>query len=166
MKLYEISKEMQDVLILLESEETEIDSGALEEYLEKLEQNYTEKLDNIACYIKNEQAMADAIDNEVRNLLERKKSHDKRVLNLKEYVSSFMVQMGLNKLETARNKISFRKSSSVEIDVELFKESCPQLVERVEVEQIPSKAELKALLKAGEILTGVEIIEKQNIQIK
>ena len=166
MKLYELSKEMQDVLLLLESDEQEVDTQGLVEYMDKLEQDYTEKLDNIACYIKNEQAIADAIDNEARLLLERKKSHDKRVLRLKEYVSSFMEQMGLNKLETARNKISFRKSSSVEIDVELFKESCPQFVERVEVEQIPSKAELRVLIKAGEVLTGVEIIEKQNIQIK
>ena len=165
MQLYKIAKELEEIMLLLESEE-ETDDKTLVEYMEQLETDYETKLDNIACYIKNEQAMADAIDNEVRNLLERKKSHDKRVLNLKEYVSMFMEQMGLNKLETARNKISFRKSTSVEIDVELFKESCPQFVERVEVEQIPSKAELKALLKAGEVLTGVEIIEKQNIQIK
>ena len=95
MKLYELSKEMQDVLLLLESDEQEVDTQGLVEYMDKLEQDYTEKLDNIACYIKNEQAIADAIDNEARLLLERKKSHDKRVLRLKEYVSSFMEQMGL-----------------------------------------------------------------------
>ena len=166
MKLYELSKEMQGVLLLLESDEQEVDAQGLMEYMVKLEQDYTEKLDNIACMIKNEQAISDAIDNEVKNLIERKKQHENKALKLKEYVSMFMQQMGLNELETARNKISFRKSTSVEIDVEVFKEAGPPLVERVEVEQIPSKAELKALLKAGEILTGVEIIEKQNIQIK
>ena len=165
MQLYKIAKELEEIMLLLESEE-ETDDKTLVEYMEQLEQDYTEKLDNIACMIKNEQAMADAIDNEVKNLIERKKQHENKALKLKEYVSMFMQQMGLNELETARNKISFRKSTSVEIDVELFKESCPQLVERVEVELIPSKPELKALLKAGEILTGVEIIEKQNIQIK
>lgn len=165
MQLYKIAKELEEIMLLLESEE-ETDDKTLVEYMEQLETDYGTKLDNIACMIKNEESIAYAIDNEVKNLIERKKQHENKALKLKEYVSMFMQQMGLNKLETARNKISFRKSSSIEIDVELFKESCPQLVERVEVEQIPSKAELKALIKAGEVLTGVEIIEKQNIQIK
>ena len=165
MQLYKIAKEFEEIMLLLESEE-ETDDKTLVEYMDKLEQDYTEKLDNIACYIKNEQAISDAIDNEVRNLLERKKSHDKRVLRLKEYVSSFMEQMGLNKLETARNKISFRKSEITLTDEELIKKLYPHLVQRVVVENIPSKPELKKMYKAGQVEMGVEIIEKQNIQIK
>ena len=165
MQLYKIAKEFEEIMLLLESEE-ETDDKTLVEYMDKLEQDYTEKLDNIACYIKNEQAISDAIDNEVKNLLERKKQHENKVLKLKEYVSSFMLQMGLSKLETARNKISFRKSEITLTDEELIKKLYPHLVQRVVVENIPSKPELKKMYKAGQVEMGVEIIEKQNIQIK
>lgn len=165
MKLYEISKEMQEVLLLLEGE-GEVDISTLEEYLNQLEQDYTNKLDNIACMIKNEKSVSDAIDNEVKNLLERKKQHENKANRLKEYVSSFMEQMGLNKLETARNKLSFRKSEVTIVDEEIFKASYPQMVEQKILEVIPSKTDLKKLFKSGEIKDGVEIIEKQNLQIK
>ena len=165
MKLYEISKEMQEVLLLLERE-GEVDTSTLEEYLNQLEQDYTNKLDNIACMIKNEQAVSDAIDNEVKNLLERKKQHENKANRLKEYVGSFMQQMGLNKLETARNKLSFRKSEITIVDEEIFKTSYPQMVEKIILEVIPSKTDLKELFKSGKIKDGVTVEEKQNLQIK
>lgn len=165
MKLYEISKEMQDVLLILEGE-GEVDASTLVEYLNQLEQDYTEKLDNIACMIKNEQAVSDAIDNEIKNLLERKKQHENKANKLKEYVSSFMQEMGLNKLETARNKLSFRKSEITIVDEEIFKTSYPQMVEYKMLEVIPSKTVLKELFKSGEIKDGIEIQEKQNLQVK
>lgn len=165
MKLYEISKEMENALLLLESEE-ETDNEALVEYLDKLEQDYKIKLDNIACMIKNEQAMAEAIENEAKMLLERKKKHDNKALKLKEYVSLFMNQMGLNKLETARNVLSFRKSEVTEVDSEIIKRLYPQLVQRVVVENIPSKTDCKKLFNSGEITQGVKIIEKRNLQVK
>ena len=166
MKLYEIASEMQHALSLLEGE-GEVDMSTLVEYLDQLEQEYESKLDNIACMIKNERSMSDAIQAEVDTLTERKKSHDKRITALSEYVTSFMDAMGLKSYESARNKISFRKSEQVVIDdVEIFKLRYPQMVIQQIVEVIPSKPELKKLIKAGTHLDGVEIVEKQNLQIK
>lgn len=166
MKLYEIASEMQYALSLLEGE-GEVDMPTLIEYLDQLEQEYESKLDNIVCMIKNERSMSDAIQNEIDMLTERKKSHDKRITVLSEYVTSFMDAMGLKSYESARNKISFRKSEQVVIDdVEIFKLRYPQMVVQQVVEVIPSKPELKKLIKAGTHLDGVEIVEKQNLQIK
>lgn len=78
-----------------------------------------------------------------------------------------MNAMGLKTYESARNKISFRKSEQVVIDdVEIFKLRYPQMVVKQTVEIIPTKPELKKLIKAGTHLDGVEIVEKQNLQIK
>lgn len=166
MKLYEIASEMQHALSLLEGE-GEVDMSTLVEYLDQLESEYESKLDNIACMIKNEQSMSGAIQSEIDMLTERKKSHDKRALALSEYITSFMNAMGLKTYESARNKISFRKSEQVVInDVEIFKLRYPQMVVKQTVEIIPTKPELKKLIKAGTHLDGVEIVEKQNLQIK
>lgn len=166
MKLYEIASEMQHALSLLEGE-GEVDMSTLVEYLDQLESEYENKLDNIACMIKNEQSMSGAIQSEIDTLTERKKSHDKRALALSEYIASFMNAMGLKTYESARNKISFRKSEQVVIDdVEVFKLRYPQMVVKQIVEIIPTKPELKKIIKAGTHLDGVEIMEKQNLQIK
>lgn len=165
MRLYEIAKEMQEVLMLLESEE-QVDNETLIQYMDQLEQDMEQKIDNIACLFKNEQAITGAIDEEIKKLTERKKRHENKATWLKEYLSSFMGAMGLKTFENGRIKISFRPSESVSVDEKLFRERYPQYVQAVTVESIPSKPEIKKLITAGIVTDGAEIVKKQNIQIK
>ena len=61
------------------------------------------------------QALSDGIKNEKSALDERKKSVDTKILSLKEYLSTALKMRDMSKLETTRNKISFRTSKSVEV---------------------------------------------------
>ena len=66
------------------------------------------------------------------------------------------------KFETTKVRLSFRKSESLEISegadipAEYLKQKDPDI----------DKVELKKAVKAGLVLDGVQLVEKQNLQIK
>lgn len=83
---------------------------------------------------------------------------------LKQYLSSAMQAVGVNKIETARNVVSFRKSTTLHIEDEAdFAERYPELC--VTEIKIP-KSEITRLIKGGDDFVGVELRSNQNLQIK
>ena len=158
--LYEISTAYLDALENLEEDENgEINLLPLEEVNAEL----NNKLENIALYIKNCESMAKSIKEEEANLTARRKAYENKVEHLKDYLSSCMQFVGASKFETAKVKLSFRASESVEItnQNEIPKDF---LVEKVTV--APDKAAIKAAIKNGILIPGAEIVRKENLQIK
>ena len=162
--LYEISKAFKDVL----DNDFHIDEETGEilfdkDDLEKIEGEFSEKVDNIGCYIKDLLALNDAIKNEKKALDERMKANQKKVDWLKDYLSWSMNVRDLSKYETPRNKISFRSSKSVDVkDISLV----PEQYIRTKTETSVDKKAVMDAFKNGEDIKGVEIIESRNIQIK
>lgn len=161
MTLYEIESQ---IIACLDLETGEITDA---ERLDALQMEREAKLENIALYIKNLAAEADAIKLEEKNLAERRKAKESRADGLRQYLTD---ALGGAKFESARVKVSFRKSASVEV------QDADALLAFLEnggfsgcIEYLPPKIKLKPvgdLIKAGQALPGVAIIEKQNIQIR
>lgn len=166
MKLYEIAN---DYIALMEAiENGEIPEETLADTLESIESGIEEKADNIACILKNLSAEIAAIKAEESNLAERRKQREKTHERLKEYLSSTLQRIGKTKIETARNKITFRKSEAVEIDEEAFAKWA-WAAKRDDLLIYTAKAnktEVKRELQNGAEMTGANIVTKQNIQIK
>lgn len=154
MNIYEINKEIMDC-IDLETGEI-IDFEKLQEL--KIERNT--KIENVALWIKNLIAESEAIKEEMKSLSERKERKDKKVEQLKEFLSSVLENQ---KFETARVAISYRKSSSLNIidEAKINK----QYIKEVTTTSIDKMA-IKEAIKLGQAVEGAEIVEKQNIQIK
>lgn len=165
MKLYEIAN---DYLSLMEAiENGEIPEEALADTLESIESGIEEKADNIACILKNLSAEIAAIKAEENNLAERRKQREKTHDRLKEYLSETLQRIGKTKIETARNKITFRKSEAVEIDEEAFKTwAAFNRDDLLKFKSEIDKTAVKAALKNGVELPNVRIVANQNIQIK
>ena len=164
MNLYEIDKAYLDVIENGFSFDDE--TGELlfdESMMDQLEGEYNTKIDNICAYIKNQEALKSGISDEIKSLNDRKKSVDRKIDYLKGLITDSMARRDVKKLETPRNKISFRKSVSVnvldesQIDGSYFFEK---------VERKLDKKTLLADLKNGVEVDGAELLEKQNIQIK
>ena len=167
MRLYEIAN---DYLALMQAiENDEIPEDCIADTLESITSILEDKADNIACLIKNLVAEAEAIKAEETRLAERRKSKEKTAERMKEYLSETLLRSGYDKIETARNKISFRKSEVVSVadeagfiawasqnrdDLLTFKE--PTL----------NKTAIKKAIASGEELIGATIEARQNIQIK
>ena len=164
MKLYEI----KDLFIKFADmvENGEIEEEAIADTLESIEGEFEEKADNIACLIKTFEAEAEAIKAEEKNLKERRERKERQADSLKNYISSTMLQLGKAKVETARNVLFFRKSTSLMIENEdWFMEKYPELV-KTEIKKSIPKKEVTDLIKQGQEFTGVMLVEKQNLQIK
>lgn len=163
MKLYEMISDFNELNALLEDETQEVDTNTINEILEEINVNIDEKIGNISSLIKNKMALAKAIKEEETALKARRERAEKEVESLKCYLSEQMLQIGKMKYEDSRHKITFRKSTSVEIDEDLF----PDELKVQEIKyKIPSKTELKAKLEDGEEIQGVKLVSKDNIQIK
>ncbi len=165
MKLYEIAN---DYLALLQAiDEGEIPEEAIADTLEAIEGEIEYKADNLACVLKTLNAEVAAIKVEEKALAERRKQKENASERIKNYLSDVLQSLDINKLETARNKITFRKSESVVIGegfIAWAQENRDDLLSYSA--PTANKTAIKAALKEGAEIEGAYIENKQNIQIK
>lgn len=150
----------------------EIDQGILEcidfetgevidpERLESLQMERSQKIENVACWIKNLMSDAEAIKAEKAVLADREAKCRKKAEDLKKWLG---IALEGQKFSSARCAVSFRRSETVEIaDVALL----PGELLRVKTEVEPNRTAIKALLKEGQDVIGCCLVENKNIQIK
>ena len=154
MTLYEIDKAILEAI--------DMDTGEIldPEKLDALQMERTAKLENIALYIKNLLADADAIKAEKDALAARESAKRKKAENLKGYLA---YSLGGEKFDTAKCAVSFIKSEKVEVeDLTLI----PAELLRVKNSYEPDKNAIKAAIKAGQEVNGCRLVEKFSAQIK
>lgn len=164
MNLYEIDKHYQEVLengFSFDDETGEILFDT--ESLDKLQGEYKDKIDNIVCFIKDIEALNLAIKNEKKALDERIKMNENKIERLKSYVSESLKQRQLKKFETSKNKLSFRKSESVNV---LDESLLDKKFMKEKTTYTPDKTSIKKALKNGEEVSGAVLEVKENLQIK
>lgn len=160
MNLYQISEELKKAI----EESVDTETGEILDYtrIEELKMARDEKREAVALYIKNLLSDSKAIDEEIKTLTARKKSKSNRAENLKQYLAKDLQDNGLNKFETPKVVLTFRKSQILEVKSteniphEFFKQPEPVL----------DKMALKNELKLGIKYEGVALVDKKNIQIK
>lgn len=151
--LYEINEQILSCVDMETGEIIDMDK------IQELQLAFDQKVEGIACWIKNLLSDAEAIKAEKNNLAEREKACKNKAESLKNYLQS---ALGGEKFKTAKVSISYRKSESVEVSdnakipEEFLKYTDPT----------PDKTGLKNAIKSGQSFDGVTIVEKQNIQIK
>jgi hypothetical protein len=166
MKLYELTN---DYLALLDAiDNGEIPEEAIADTLEAITEEIESKADSIACVLKNLDADIIAIKAEEVRLAERRKAKEKSYERIKQYLSETLQAAGLDKIETARNKITFRKSESVEIDEDAFIIWAQKNRDDLLTYSAPkvNKTEVKKSLKNGDSIVGAELRINSNIQLK
>lgn len=167
MKLYELSNEYQTLMNLVDED---IPAEAITDTLESITAEIEVKADNIACLLKNLDAEVSAIKAEEARLVERRKKKQATYDRIKQYLSDELRKAGCPKIETARNKITFRKSESVDllVDENVFIEWAEENRDDLLTFAQPkiNRTAIKAAIKDGANIAGAQIVEKQNIQIK
>lgn len=164
MKLYELTaayNRLQDDI-----ESGNIPEDAIADTLEAVQGEFDEKVDNIACLIKNLKTEAEGIKAEEQALAERRRIKENRIKSLTEYLSEALISAGKRNLETARNALSFRRSYTLEIDDEnAFKIMHRDLCTVITTVNIPKK-EITDRIKSGFEVSGAELVEHQNLQVR
>lgn len=163
--IFQLSETLMACIKLDEDRMVDTETGEVldvDEYLDMCDALDT-KLENLALYIKNQQAEADMIKAEADKLAERAKAKANEAKRCKEYLSNFMATYyDGKKFETARVRLSWRASESVEVNgidalpSEYLKFKDPE----------PDKVKIKADLKAGKEIKGCQLVPRRTLQIK
>lgn len=160
MTLFEID---QRILSCLDSETGEIVDP---EQLEALQMERTQKIENIALWIKNLESDEVALKAQKDAFAEREKAVKKRIESLKNYL---VRALDGEKFTTTMCAVSFRKSERVTIDDEgAFVEWARENKDDLLSYKMPTidKTAVKAALKSGMQFDGVRLESCLNPQIK
>lgn len=155
MTIYKIEQEIMDCIDQETGEIIDIDR------LNALEMERDRKISNVACWIKDLKAEAEAIKAEKQALDKRQKSAENKAENLKEWLQSILQG---EKFKDSRCAISYRKSERVDFADNFNFDTLPDYMKKVTIE--PRKTEIKDYLKTGATIEGVELVESSNIQIR
>lgn len=130
------------------------------ERLDALLMERSQKIENVALWVKNLQADALAFKAEKETFEKREKAATLKANALKEWLAK---ALDGEKFSTTKCAVSFRKSTKLEV---LDADSVPKefMVETVTVK--PDANAIKAVLKTGQEVNGCRLIESLNTQIK
>lgn len=161
MKLYEINAELETILEEVRQQEEETGEIAADAFARISELNIerNDKLEALACVIKNKKATAKALKEEEDNFKARRIREEKDIERLEKYL-----EMNMNndeKLETTRAKIWFRHSMKVNI---IDESKIPKLYQRIKTE--PDRVAIKHAIDEGRKVRGAELIDNYSLQIK
>ena len=159
MTLYNINKEIEDLLERAVDPDTgEVDESLIDEY-EKLMMSRDEKIENVCLFIKNLDSEATAIRDEEKALASRRKVAENKVNRLKDYLQYCLKG---EKFSTPRCAVSFRHNKQVDVkDVLVLPE---EFLRYKEPE--PDKTEIRKALIAGRDVPGCTLVDSVSMQIK
>ena len=134
------------------------------EQLDELQMERDTKLENVACWIKDLKAEAEALKAEKQALAERQKVAENKMESLKKWLA-YALQG--EKFKTPKCAISFRKSEAVEVTDEglnnLMKEHDELLTYKAPE---PNKTAIKQAIKDGLNVAGVQLVQNTSTIIK
>lgn len=177
--LYQINESLWNLKNYLVDDETGEVIETQEDFnrlYDLIEMELTTKIDNTNGVIKTINGEIDLIDSELERLKGLKKKREQSIEWLKnriDYVirSQFTDENGIldeeglakYKLQLPHSQISYRKSKSVEVDVEA---KLDEKFITTKIEQKPDKKAIKEALDKGEVIEGARQVTNINLQIK
>jgi hypothetical protein len=132
----------------------------IEDALRRIEDERDAKALNVACFIKNLRAQAEALKQEKLRLQRRQQAAERTVERLNAYLQQF-VEPG-TRIQDSRAAIGWRKSEAVVCSADPA--SLPSEYQRVKVEADLSA--IRSALKAGEEIAGAALENRNSIQIR
>ena len=159
MTLYEIDNEIMNCI--------DIETGEVidTEKLNELQMERDAKIENVALWIKELKAEAEAIKNEKQALADRQRVAENKAESLKNWLA---YALNGEKFKTAKCSISYRNSESVEVTEEgleaLMREHEDLLTYKTPE---PNKKAIKDAIKNdGLTVAGVQLVQKTSTIIK
>ena len=174
MKLYEINKELDEILSRYAYMDTDLVDTETGEVLEEeaanevmaslaqLQMAKEEKRENIACWIKSMDAEIKALKAEEDNLAKRRRS----LTNKRDNVFGFLqADLAGEKLVSARVKVTYRHTAAVEVtDMDALPEEYKRVKTTVEADKKAIKDAITTL--GADCVSGAVLVERLSMSIK
>lgn len=155
--LYELSSALEKI------EEMAEDDTSLMEYLDGIQMQISEKIDNIVRFRRTTELTIEAIESEKDRLDALQKYYEKRNGRLKNYLAYCLKKIGKDKFESEVARITFRKADSTIID-DMLKLPKEFVTERKTL--VANKTAIKEAIKGGATVEGAHIETNENLIIK
>lgn len=153
MTIYEINQAIMECV--------DLETGEIidTEQLDKLTMEREAKLENVACWIKELKAEAEALKAEKMAFAKRQQVAENKMESLKKYLAYALDGQAF---KTVRASVTFRKSQAVEI-ADIYKLDENYLRYK---EPEADKTAIKEALKAGKTVAGATLVENTSVIIK
>ena len=153
MRLYEINEQIE---ACIDAETGEIiDESKLNELV--MERN--EKIENVALWIKDLKAEAEAYKAEKQAFADRQRIAENKLESLKSWLAGVLAG---EKFKTTKVAVSFRRTKRVEVaDIFALDENYVKYSEPT-----ADKAAIKKAIEAGETVKGAELVESLSLSVK
>lgn len=162
MKLYEIANEYVEVFDKL-SQCEEIDNETIENTLAPLHSDIKKKSINIAAYIKNLECEIDLMSEYIKRMVEKKKTRQNQIDNIKNYLRFNMEKTGINKIVSTEFNISLGED---DIKTEIFNDELLSIDYCRKIEKWePDKIKIKEALLEGKEVDGARLIRTSRLTI-
>ena len=164
LNLYQLSAKYIEALDFLTDPEMDLPIEAINDTLEGLSGGLEEKAVNVAKFLRNLEATAEAIKEAEADMAKRRRAFESRVKWLKSYLKDSMENTGITKIECPFFKLSIQKNP---VSVEVFDENLipEQFKEAVTTWKIDKNA-IKDALKNGETVAGAMLLNGTRLAIK
>ncbi len=160
MNLYEIDHDFLKLQQALEESDGEL-TTEIAQMLDENEANMEKKYSNYVKMITMFSGKADMIDTEIQRLTKLKNTNKASSERLKTALADSLKLRAIDKYDGDFFKLSWRKSSSVEIEDENLLSK-----QYLKVVTSPDKVAIKTAIQAGKKVKGAYIKENTNLQIK
>lgn len=162
--LYQISDAyLADVRKL---EELELDEQTFLDTLESLSGDLELKATNVAMFVKNLEANAEAIKQAEKAMAERRRAHESKADKIRQYLLDNMLKTGITKIDCPYFTLSVRKNPpAVEVlTADLIPDDYYDIPEPPP--PVLNKKRLAEDLKAGVVIQGARLTQGNSLQIK
>jgi hypothetical protein len=159
--LVAIEEEISNVLAVAQELGEDQQQAALT-YLDELAIAEAEKADAVAYAVRKRQAEVEFLKSEEDRIRSRRKAMESRLILFREYLADVFQRNGLQKVKGIKSTLFLRKSSSVEI---VDMRELPSEYVQTRIEYVPRKTQIKDALKAGQVVPGAQIVERQSLVI-
>lgn len=164
LSLYQLSGNYLEALDFLTDPEVDLPIESINDTLEALTGELEEKAINVTKFLRNMEAVADAIKEAEDSMAKRRKALENRVKWMKDYLKGSMEQTGISKIECPFFKLSIQKNPAA-VNI-LDEDAIPtQFKEQITSWKI-DKTAIKEAIKAGSAIPGAELVNGTRLAIK
>lgn len=147
-------------------EEMDLDDQTFADTLESLSGDLEVKATNVAMFVRNLEASADAIKQAEKQMADRRKALEAKAERIRSYLLDNMLRVGISKIDTPYFSLSVRKNPPAVEVINL--DAIPD--EYLDIPPLPqpvlNKNRLKDDLKNGVIVEDAKLTQSHSLQIK
>lgn len=158
MKIYELTRNYQNLEVLLDNES--VDNAVLKEEMDKIVDTIGVKFTNIQKIITNYKAIAEKQKEEEDRIRKKRQANEKKIEVLREYMLTNLEKLENKKLKTDSYTFSTKKVESVVVDLDLLTE------EYYKITKTADKTKIKQDIKSGKEVNGAKIHIKNCLNVR